>query len=309
MLKAELMAELVAASERLDAGPITKRMIEDWIAERLLEGPRPKGNRRGLPPTWVYSEETIQRAVRIVELRAKGIRRTSALRVNLWIDGFTLPFNDMQRALRSEFKRGLAGLWRQKPWRFDARYRRKFSDREAKKIDPVDPDLAAAGFAPSMESLLRSGSEMFWGSSDQGPLQSSIANFLAEATSQSGIQFFPPAGLAGNPEETGRSGLSALERITQSDLIEGTKALLNFYEVMAFFFAMVSAPNPLQGYALSIVGDSPAIPRPLEKVVRSLDEHEWRVAMLAWMVVAAARSREAGEDGNAWQRTIGDRKT
>ena len=155
MLKVELMAELAAASERLDAGPITERMIEDWITERLLEGPQPKGNRRGLPPTWVYSEEAVQRAVRIVELRAKGVRRASALRVNLWIDGFSLPFDDMRRALRSEFKRGLAGLWRRKPWRFDARYRQKFSDgeleAEGKKIDQVDPDLAAAGFVPPVE--------------------------------------------------------------------------------------------------------------------------------------------------------------
>jgi hypothetical protein len=301
MLKVELMAELAAASERLDAGPITERMIEDWISERLLEGPRPKGNRRGLPPTWVYSEEAVRRAVRIVELRAKGIRRASALRVNLWIDGFSLPFDDMRRALRSEFKRGLAGLRRRKPWRFDARYRRKFSDKEleaeGKKIDPVDPDLAAAGFAPPIETLLRSGSEMFWGSGDQAPPQSYIANFLTEATRQSGIQFSPPPGLAGDPEETDQSALSTLERITQNDLIVGTKALLNFYEVMAFFFAMVSAPNLFQAYALSIVGDSPKIPRALEKVVRSLDEHEWRVAMLAWMVVAAARSREAAERG------------
>jgi hypothetical protein len=116
-------------------------------------------------------------------------------------------------------------------------------------------------------------------------------------------------GLAGDPDETDRSGLSTLEEMTQSDLIEGTNALLNFYEVMAFFFAMVSAANPFQAYALSIVGDSPAIPRALEKVLRSLDQHEWRVAMLAWMVVAAARSREAAEDGNARQRTTGHRKS
>ena len=162
MLKAELMAELAAASERLGAKPITERMVEDWITERLLGGPQPKGNRRGLPPTWEYSEEADQRAVRIVELRAKGIRRASALRVNLWIDGFTVPFDDMRRALRSEFKRALAGLWRRKPWRFDARYRRAFSKKEleaeAAKIDPVDTDLAAAGFAPPMELLLLYGS-------------------------------------------------------------------------------------------------------------------------------------------------------
>lgn len=303
MLKAELMAELAAASERLRAGSITERMIEDWITERLLDGPRAKGNRRGLPPTWIYPEEAVQRAVRIVELRAKGVRRASALRVNLWIDGFALPFDDMQRAVRSEFKRALAGLRRQKAWKFDARYSRKISDREleaeAKRIDPVDPDLAAAGFAPPIEVLLRSGSEMFWGSAAKSPFPSDIANFLTEVTNQSGIQFTPPIGLAGDPDETDRSGLATLEEITQSDLIEGTKALHSFYEVIAFFLATVSVPNPLQPYALSIVGASPAIPLALEKIARSLDEHEWRVAMLAWMVVAAARSREAGEDGSA----------
>jgi hypothetical protein len=84
-------------------------------------------------------------------------------------------------------------------------------------------------------------------------------------------------------------------------LIEGTKALRSFYEVIAFLLATVSVPNPLRGYALSIVWDSPAIPLALEKAARSLDEHEWHVTMLARMVVAAARSREAGEDGGSRQ--------
>ena len=117
---------------------MTDRMVRDWIDERLIEKSRAKGNRRGKPPTWTYSEDAAQRSMRIVELKAQGIHRASALRVNLWIDGFAIPFDDMRLALRSEFERALARLWRQKPWKFDARYRRKFSDREleakAKKI-------------------------------------------------------------------------------------------------------------------------------------------------------------------------------
>ena len=122
---------------------------------------------------------------------------------------------------------------------------------------------------PPMELLLLYGSAMAWGSGD-GPVRSSLANdfseLLTETTKQSGIHFLPPAGLAGEPEETPDpeepqesvgSGLSTLDRITQRDLIEGTKALFSFYQVLAFSLAVVAVPNPFRGYALSIVGDYP----------------------------------------------------
>jgi hypothetical protein len=310
MLKPDLVVQLTAVSKKLGTGAITDRMIRDWIDERLLKKSKAKGNRRGQPPTWTYSDETVQRAERIVELRARGVRRASAIRINLWIDGFALPFKDMKLALKWEFGRALAQLRRRRTWSFDGRFRRHTPaeklDREANRIEPVDADLAKARFAPPPEFLLTSGSELFWGSGERGPIpgsfESLFSNPLVGAVSETGISFVPPAGLFGDAEEIGNAGLSDLGRITERDLREGTEALHQWRGIFATWLAMISAEDPnafqsfFQSYAQSIVGDSPEIPKALEKIARSLDQHEYRVATLAWMVVAALRKREAGEN-------------
>jgi hypothetical protein len=309
MLKADLVAHLTAVSKKLGADPITDRMIKDWIDEGLLDKSKPKGNRRGQPPTWTYSDETVQRAERIVELRTRGVRRASALRINLWIDGFALLFEDMKLALKWEFGRALARLRRRRTWSFDGRFRRHTPagklDKETKRIEPVDADLAKAGFAPPLDLLLRSGSELYWGSGERGPIPGSFeglfSNLLAGAASETGISFVPPAGLFGDAEEISNAGLSDLGRTTERDLREGTEALHQWRGIFAAWLAMISAENPnafqsfFRSYAQSIVGDSPEIPKALEKIARSLDQHEYRVATLAWMVVAAIRKREAGD--------------
>jgi hypothetical protein len=305
MQKSDLLAKLDAASQALGAGPITDRMIRDWIDERLLDKSKSKGNRRGEPPTWTYSDETLRRGLRIVELRAQGVRRVSALRINLWIDGFALLFKDMKLALKWEFGRALTQLRSRRPWNFDARYRRNLKaaelHKEGRRIDPVDTDLANAGFAPPLDILLLSGSEAFWGSGDRGPVQGSIealfSNLWAEAEKTAGIHLVPPAGLFGSEDEIAQSGLSDLARVEERDLIEGTEALRKWRDIFVALYVTLSTENAAQSFVRVIVGDSPEVLKALEKVMRSLDRHEWRVATLAWMVVAALRKREASGNG------------
>jgi hypothetical protein len=305
MQKPDLIERLDTASRALGAGPVTGRMVRDWIDERLLEKSKSRGNRRGKAPTWNYSDETLRRGRRIVELRAQGVRRVSALRINLWIDGFALQFKDMKLALKWEFGRALAQLRSQRPWNFDARYRRNIKAaelyRESKKIDRVDADLANAGFAPPPDVLLLSGSEAFWGSGERGPVQGSIESLFPNLWTEAdkmGISLVPPAGLFGSEDEIAQSGLSELAMITEHDLIQGTEALHKWRDVFATMYAVLSVEGPAQKFAQMVLGDSPDTLNAIEKVMRSLDQHEWRVATLAWMVVAALRKREAAENGD-----------
>ena len=306
MQKPDLVERLDTESKSLAAGQVTARMVRDWIDERLLEKSTSRGNRRGVPPTWTYSDETLERGLRIVQLKAQGVHRASAFRINLWIDGFALPFRDVKLALKWEFGRMLSQLRREKSWSFDARYRRNIKaaelNKEEKKIDPVDIDLANAGFAPPLDVLLFSGSEAFWGSGERGAVQGSMETLLsglvADAEASAGIPLVPPAGLFGSEDEIAQSGLSDLARITEHDLIEGTNALRKWRDIFMMFHVIVSTENPAQALAQAIVGDSLATSKALEKIMRSLDQHEWRVATLAWMVVAAIRKRELAENGD-----------
>jgi hypothetical protein len=117
-------------------------------------------------------------------------------------------------------------------------------NKEEKKIDPVDIDLANAGFAPPLDVLLLSGSEAVWGSGERGPVQGSIETSFpgvwADAESKAGIPLVPPAGLFGSEDEIAQSGLSDLARITERDLTEGTDALRKWRDIFAAFYVAIS---------------------------------------------------------------------
>jgi hypothetical protein len=116
-------------------------------------------------------------------------------------------------------------------------------NKEEKKIDPVDIDLANAGFAPPLDVLLLSGSEAVWGSGERGPVQGSIETSFpgvwADAESKAGIPLVPPAGLFGSEDEIAQSGLSDLARITEHDLTEGTDGLRKWRDIFVAFYVAI----------------------------------------------------------------------
>jgi len=58
LLKPELLAVLNAEATRLDVEPVSERMWGDWIDEKLIKGPKAKGERRAINPLWEYPAGT-----------------------------------------------------------------------------------------------------------------------------------------------------------------------------------------------------------------------------------------------------------
>jgi hypothetical protein len=96
-----------------------------------------------------------------VKLRALGAKRFAALRVRLWLSDYDLS------DLCSEFERLLERRVHRRPWSYDARTRKFIPKselkRHAKKLEPVDARLAAAGLKPSDNVILGLGSEFSLG--------------------------------------------------------------------------------------------------------------------------------------------------
>src|ERR1700730_3583386 len=142
-------------------------MLEDWISQRLIGGPKPKGRRRGANPEWRYASGAAERGLRIVRLRALGAKRFAALRVRLWLSDDDVQAPQIRADLHFEFERLLKRRFYGRPWSYDARTRKFVAKselkRHAKKLEPVDARLAAAGLKPSDNVILGLGSEFVWG--------------------------------------------------------------------------------------------------------------------------------------------------
>jgi hypothetical protein len=144
-----------------------------------------------------------------------------------------LPPTRIKEDLESEFDRLLKKHFFRNPWTFDARDPNPDAPekikRHKRKLQPVDPTLAAAGLKPSDDSLFALGSKLFWGpdrktdpfevlteelSQKCGVPTSSIEMLLADLK----LYITCVAGLFGNPDEIEKSGLSELHKLTLEDL-------------------------------------------------------------------------------------------
>ena len=84
---------------------VTPRMLQDWVAEKLVSGPVAHGQRRGEPPYWEWSRDSYRRILQICRLKGRGANRVTQIRCGLWLRGVDLPFEAVQAAMHSEFQR------------------------------------------------------------------------------------------------------------------------------------------------------------------------------------------------------------
>jgi hypothetical protein len=115
-------------------------MIRRWIDARLMRGPKPIGRRRGQHPDWQWPESSFQQAIRICTLSAQGLKRSSEIRIRLWLDGADIPFErpedfrQLQRNVRREYRLVRNEMRRQSKSKFDPRSEKEISVHRAKSI-------------------------------------------------------------------------------------------------------------------------------------------------------------------------------
>lgn len=242
MTKDELVAFLNAQATKSAGKPVTKRILSDWIDEGLLGPARARGREIGLNPEWHLAEEAIEYAQLLQALRALSVKRTSSLRIYLWMFCQDADLDRILEALRTEYRRILQRFRRTNAWLLDA-YRQaphapKNSQRLKKLSSQLDPSLRSAGFEMPIESLFELSGEAIDPSAK--PIEELIASGLdhlqmvapdlrEEVKSRllSGNLLLPLAlkGSFGDREETAGSVEEALEKVGAEDLIEARNAV------------------------------------------------------------------------------------
>lgn len=169
MTRDEFLTRLNAEAEKNRWKRVTHRMIRRWIDARLMSGPKPIGRKRGQHPDWQWSESSFQQALRICTLSAQGLKRSSEIRIHLWLDGADIPFDrpedfrQLRRNVRREYRLVRKEIRRQSKSKFDPRSEKEISAHRAKSITRRlgEPSLhlVPLGFQYSNEAMLA-----LWGS-------------------------------------------------------------------------------------------------------------------------------------------------
>jgi hypothetical protein len=296
-----LLEVLNAEARFLGAQPVSDRVLEDWFYEDLLPRPIEKGLAGG-GSEWRYSPDAIRAALAVVRLKASTpSRRNSVVRIRLWLLDFIIPINRIREDLASEFGRLLRRHFFRYPFNYDAESGEDISegekDRERRRAGPLDPAFVHAGLEVPRDDLLRlaweaisdpARSSQFLKTLDYlaSPFLSERGKSALETFLKSIEPYVDTAGLFGNPEEIGKSGLEAFIGINEGHLMKGRR-LYQFALAMADCAARAEEFFP-PDLALQL-GEV------FSKTARSLRESdEWCVAGLAVCTIAVSRARTRG---------------
>ena len=77
--------------------PVSERMLETFRYKGLIPRPQRTGY-RGRAPVWIYPADADAQLVRLLRWRSRT-KDVGVLKVLLWLDGFTIPLEDVRAAL------------------------------------------------------------------------------------------------------------------------------------------------------------------------------------------------------------------
>jgi hypothetical protein len=286
---------LNAEARFLGAPSVSDRALEDWFFEDLLPRPIEKGLAGG-GSEWRYAPDAIRAALEVIRLKGSTPgRRNSVVRIRLWLLDFSIPINRIKEDLESEFSRLLRRHFFRYPFHYDAESGDDISehekDRERRRAGPLDSAFVDAGMELPRDDVLR----LIWEaiSDPVGPsqflktLDNLVSPFLSErgktalATFLKSVEpYVETAGLFGNPEEIGESGLEAFAGINEGHLMKGRR----LYQFVLAMFDCAGRGEEFFPSDLSV-----QLGGVFSKIARSLrDCDEWCVVGLAVCAIAVS---------------------
>lgn len=293
MTKDELLSVLNDDACRLGLVPITARVLERMVEDGLIEPARAKGRKRGVNPTWSYSEDSVAAARMIVEFKAKGVQRTAALKLHLWAYGSEFPFEQIKEALNAEFQRFLKREHRKGYWEHDRRDIAELNDKEKRKIKKelvsLHPALAEVNFSLSEETFTKIISELFWGASSTV----SFRTFLETIIGSQNIEFGASAdlmslylgGVMASPEVWDENALAALNVMSPADLDKGR-------DLFRFMMTIIGLGAGISGFFLT--EQDAKIPA-FQVAANSIGHDDWLIFTVVAGAISNLRRRVSGE--------------
>jgi hypothetical protein len=291
----ELVATATLHARKVGITPPTERNVADWIDESLIQSGTPKGNRRGICPTWTYPEEALEAAKKVVELKAQGCVRYSAFRICLATHAHHIPFQYLADDLISELKRSRNSLDRKYPSAFDLRNGGKPPPLEIKRaLRQLDRSFKTAGLIMPEETYAGLVSWSKFGDTSADWLQSVGLSDSFTQLLETPLAICQPllyfGGALGRPDEIAGSGEAILEKVTRQDF--ESSALSYWSLVYGVSFAEA---------ALLLLGFAPfdPLPQAFTRVRTALSTPQWLVNTIAMGTIGSYRARVARADSSA----------
>lgn len=217
MKRDALLACLNEKAAELGQRPVSDRQLEDWAYEDLIPGPE---RVTGAPGTdWDWPDDSLTRALKVLDLRGRGFRRAAGVRAQQWIEGSDISFATVRDDLVREYDRARKLLIRHVSSTHGQRldvpstpHRRRAL---IKQLGPLDPRFAAAGFDLGAAYWLAAYEMARFGRLIT-PLPEdtpTFVRFLAEFRCANGNH--PIAGTLNAADEDGPSTLSVLRDLDQ----------------------------------------------------------------------------------------------
>lgn len=270
-------------------------MVEDG----LIKPARAKGHKRGLNPTWSYSEDDVSSARMIVEFKSKGIRRAATLKLHLWVYGTEFPFEQIREALKSESQRFFKREHRKGYWEHNRRDSTELDDKETRKIKKElstwHPTLAELNFPLSEQSFIPIISDLYWGDSNAKALNIFIGSLIDCDNIQSGeiadLISLALGGIMASPEAWDENALAAINEIAPADLDKGR-------DLFRFVMTIISLGAGISGFFLPEQGAKISA---FQVAANSVGHGDWLVFTVVAGAISNLRRRVSGNDANIRQ--------
>ena len=155
MTNADLAALLNAKLGLTGAEAVTANVVRQWVAWDVLPKARIRGRISGKGPVWFRSDAAMHRAMRLGELRERGIRREKAVIVQAYIEWGHSDFDRVKEALLSEWAKWAAQLSRRQiTFLGNSEFREVSATKQkaiATQLGPLDARFKGTQFEQSPE--------------------------------------------------------------------------------------------------------------------------------------------------------------
>lgn len=266
MKKEELLASLAERTKQFGIEPPSQSKLESWISKKLMGGATGKGVKRGVPRDWSYSEEDVRRAHTLVELEARGFKRTNQLFLGVVIEGFPLDPVTLRKSLSAEAIRSIKRMRRNELRNFVASDEienlGELSDSERRLVENVDPVLRKTGYVLPPDYLLAMINSAVGGTSENLLQSTEFQEFLKSQLKEALPSSLPfdasqisyakvgglMAGILGLQEETDISIADRIESATNEELLlaaQDLRALKLEFEETGEFARIASEPTSM----------------------------------------------------------------
>ncbi len=280
---------------------VTPRGLRHWVAKKLVPGPKAHGRQRGQTQDRDWPLLSYRRVLQICRMKKNGTKRLNEIRIALWMNGADLSFEQVRKALYSEFRRARKLALRPITYTWDARTNTSPTPRGKatllREMGTPSPTLLPDGYSIPGERMVRAYGAFRYGVGNNA-FRSLLADLLRhvgltewatqdfdETTHPHELQL---SGLAGSPDEINDAAEESIKNADAETFAAVRDWIRVFPRLVQDSLARLSAMSPENSYHLGMLSES------FTQVDTVTQSGAWRTA---WFVIFLNHAQRCGDKG------------